>query len=207
MRKREILNWAERRMKSAKAEPYECGYRYHHGLRVAAIAVWLGKGMDFSRSQLDVMYVAGVLHDIGKTGRGGNDLHGSRGAATIRRNLGQWLSPQEMEKVCAMVAHHYERPRSSWYKGKGKALPRWPKEILVIQDADILDHHGCMEVWGAILYARKDALSPVEMLGAYREEWKMERAEAMRSLNFEASRKELRRRFNAADTFWKELKE
>ena len=207
MQKGIILDWAERRMKSAKADPYERGYRYHHGLRVAAIAVALAKAMRFSRKELDLIDVAGVLHDIGKTRGGGNDLHGPRGADIVRRNLGKWLSAEEMERVCAMVAHHYERPHSSWYKGKGRTLPRLPKEVLVIQDADILDHHGGMEVWCSILYARRDALSPTEMLEAYRGEWKAERTEAMRSLNFAASRKELRRRFKIADALWRTLKE
>jgi len=203
MNRKEILEWAERRMKTATAEPYECGYRYHHGMRVAAIAVRLARSVNLSRTQQALVYVAGVLHDVGKAGKRGNDSHGPRGANVIRRHLKPWMTREEMDRVCAMVGNHYERPRSSWYHGK--TPPQLPKEVLVVQDADIIDHYGSMEVWAEILYARRDGKSPAEMLKSLHGQSKKERAEALKSLNFAVSRREVRRRFKAADAFFRTL--
>ena len=186
-------------------EPLEPGYRLHHGLRVGGLAVSLGKRLGVPRSQLDELYVAGVVHDVGKSGYRGTDAHGPRGEAIVRARLTEWLTQDEMERVARMVAHHYERPRSHWYKGR--TPPQWSDDILILQDADILDHYGMTFVWSALLKARKDGLSPIEMLDTF---WRSKRErdvrdESYRSLNFKESRVELKLRFEKAELFFRAL--
>jgi len=205
MNKEAILKWAEERMAKHTCEPLEPGYRFHHGLRVGGLAVSLGKRLGVSQAQLDLLYVAGVVHDVGKSGYLGTDAHGPRGEAIVRARLTEWLDKDEMERVAQMVAHHYERPRSQWYKGK--VPPQWSDDILIIQDADILDHYGMTFVWSAVLRAHKDGLSPMQMLETF---WRGTherdvRDEAHRSLNFEESRAELNVRFEKAELFFRAL--
>ena len=193
-----VLRWARRTMAGQGCAPLERGYRYQHGVRVGRIAVWLGRALGLDEAMLGRLYVAGVLHDVGKSGYRGKEPHGPRGGRIVRTVLRRWLAAEEREEIARMVEHHYARPRSRWYAGKEK--PQWPDGILIIQDADVLDHHGAMYFASCLRYAQNEDI-PAEQF--FRTFWnspeeRVERTEAMRSLNFTASRTELRRRFDEA---------
>jgi hypothetical protein len=205
MDKEAILRWAQRRMAGADDGPLEPGYRYHHGLRVAAIAVGLAERLSLV-SDSEVLYVSGVLHDVGKSGYEGESPHGPRGEEIIRAEAASWFTPDELERVGRMVARHYARPRSRWYEGQ-EQKPVWPDEVLILQDADILDHFGCNHVWQAFLWAKHLRQSPQDTLAYYwrnpRElEW---RTEARRALNFDLSRSEFDIRLARSDAFCREF--
>lgn len=197
-----VLDWARRRMAGTRDTPMEPGYRLRHGLRVAALALRLAERVA-PAVERDLLELAGVLHDIGKSGGRGSDGHGPRGARIVRRGAARWFASGELERVCQMVAQHYARAGSRWYEGKPR--PVWPDEVLLIQDADLLDHFGCNGVWRSVCRARRRGQAPEESLAEYWQppaepDW---REEARRSLNFEASREELALRLRRSDAFFR----
>lgn len=204
MDKEAVLKWAQRRMAGADDSPLEPGYRYHHGLRVGALAVGLAEREKIA-VDAELLYVAGVLHDVGKSGYSGEEPHGPRGEEILRAETAAWFSADELDRVARMVSRHYARPRSRWYEGQEK--PAWPDEVLLIQDADILDHFGCNHVWQAFHWASHLRQSPQDTLAYYwrnpREvEW---RGEGRNALNYDASREEFDRRLARSDAFCREF--
>ncbi|MCL1856320.1 MAG: HD domain-containing protein [Kiritimatiellaeota bacterium] len=190
-----IVEWARKAMAGKRGDEMERGYRYWHGVRTGNLAVWLGTTLGLDSATLERLYVAGVLHDVGKSDGQGKEPHGPKGGRIVRAQLKRWLNATERGSVAAMVEHHYDRPRSKWYAGK--PTPRWPTDILVLQDADVLDHYGAMRFASALYWARADGVPPSDFFRAYwaHPDERALRAESMRSLNFPASRVELRRRF------------
>lgn len=204
MDKETVLKWAQWRMAAADDGPLEPGYRYHHGLRVGALAVGLAERLALGLDS-ELLYVAGVIHDVGKSGYQGEEPHGPRGESILRAEAAAWFSSDELERIGCMVARHYARPHSRWYEGREK--PTWPNEVLVLQDADILDHFGCNHVWQSFLWARHLRRSPQDTLAYYWRnpkelEW---REEARRALNYDLSRTELDRRLARSDAFCREF--
>ena len=207
MNKDAILDWARTRMERADDSPMETGYRLHHGERVGAIAAALAERVCPGEAPADLYRVAGVVHDIGKAGYKGPVPHGPRGAAILRAEAAQWFEPDEFELVCRMVENHYARPLSRWYDGKEK--PVWDNPVLVLQDADLLDHFGANYFWIAFHHAVVRDESPDRFLASYEEPgtrrgkgWVLD---SRRSLNFEESRHELDRRQTLATAFYREM--
>ncbi len=196
-----ILAWAEDRMAAADDGLRGTGFRYYHGLRVGALARALAERMECG-IEPDILEVAGVLHDLGKSGGESNEDHGPRGAAILRREAGHlFSSPETLERVALIVAQHYARPRSKWYDGK--ARPLWPDEVLLVQDADLLDHCGGAEIRTICRRELQKNLTPLEALALIKlpsatPDW---RAEVRRALNFEASRAEFDYRTQQANLF------
>ena len=202
-----IETWARSRMADADDSPMERGYRLHHGERVGAIAASLARRLDAGGTSPDIYRVAGLLHDIGKAGYRGPEPHGPRGAQIVRAEAAQWFEPAELALVCLMVENHYARPLSRWYEGVEK--PVWPLPVLIMQDADLIDHVGANYLWITINPGRRDGLSPAGLL-AIRNEPGARRGEGwvrdcLRSLNFEESRAEVVRRQRLADAFYAEV--
>ncbi len=204
MNKEPLLKWAQRRMATAESGPLEPGYRWHHGLRVGALAVGLAERLCLAVDP-ERLYVAGVLHDLGKSGYDGDEPHGPRGAQILHEKTTDWLSPEERQWIGNVIEHHYARPRGRWYADREK--PSWPDEVLLVQDADILDHFGCNHVWQSFLWARQRRLSPQDALAHY---WRNPRetarhVEAREALNYDLSREELDRRLARSEAFCREF--
>lgn len=206
MNKTAMLEWARSEMENACDAPMERGYRYRHGIRVASLALQLADvvapGID-----RDVLEVAAVLHDIGKSDGRGNEGHGNRGAAMVREYAAQWFSGDEIERVCRLIELHYARAGSRWYRGKSR--PAWEKDVMLLQDADLLDHFGCNSVWLYFCRARNKKQDPKACIEEYWQpshdpEW---REEARRSLNFDVSRRELELRLQRSDCFFRRFAE
>lgn len=143
----------------------EPGYRYAHGLRVARLAVALadaegirpGPGYDPVLTQ-----VGALLHDVGKALAAPGD-HADAGAAWCREHLGTWFAPAEVERIAAIVARHNKREpaRAPGSDTAAHPPPAAPPEVRLVQDADLLDHFGAMEIWlGA--YAAASARETLE---------------------------------------------
>ena len=98
MEEMKVLSWAERTMAGQECAPLERGYRYWHGVRTGRIAVWLGKALGMDEVMLARLYVAGVLHDVGKSGYRGKEPHGPRGGRIVREKLRRWLTAEERDR-------------------------------------------------------------------------------------------------------------
>ncbi len=194
-------------MERADDSPLEPGYRLHHGERVGKIAANLAERVAPGLASREFFEVAGLLHDVGKAGYRGPVPHGPRGAMIIRKYAAKWFEPEELERICLMVENHYARPLSRWYDGKEK--PVWPAEVLIIQDADLIDHFGANYFWITFHHAVARGEDPVRFRASYDEpgakKGKGWVEDSFRSLNFELSKREMIRRQRLAESFYREL--
>lgn len=120
-------------------------YTQQHSIRVAAIASLLGEKMNLSSEELDILNVAGRLHDIGKIGVR-DDILLKKGPLTpdqfleitkhplIGANIIAQLGLWEREQV--IIKHHHERFDGNGYPDglKGAAIPLLAR-IMAVADA------------------------------------------------------------------------
>jgi uncharacterized protein len=110
----------------------EPGWEYYHGHRAARIAVWLCGEMNFN-IKLDTIYAGALFHDIGK----GSEPHNEVGAAITKKSLKNLCTTDEMNTICDIIMNHNQRGQ----------LPHFSEDILIVQDADVLDHVGPIGPW------------------------------------------------------------
>lgn len=184
--------------------PCEPGYRLHHGQRVETLALEIA-----DREKLEVdhdrLAIGALLHDIGKADSGKGESHAVTGAQIVRTRFADLMDAEELEAVAQIVLHHFDRPNSIWFEGKEK--PQWSPEILLVQDADMLDHFGIPGIWLSIHWATHKNLTPAQantewFISEYMSSW---RREARRSLNYKTSRCMLERRIAQMDDFFRHL--
>lgn len=183
--------------------PYEPGYRLLHGKRTEVLCMQIveAENLDVNR---DCLAIGARLHDIGKTGDK-FEPHGVRGALWVREKFADLMSPDALAQVAEIVEHHYERPNSKWYTEDNK--PTWNTEILVVQDADVLDHFGMPGIWISMRWSAYHHRSPAETRAAWfdsksKHNW---REEARKSLNFDASLPMLEARIAEMNDFFNRL--
>ncbi len=198
MRFDEVIAWGTEKMKGTDESPLEPGYRYYHGLRVAKLALQLAEKQQLSVNR-DILYIGGFLHDLGKAGFKGPD-HGPRGAQIIRQEIPHLLTSEELEVVTLIVGHHYMRPKSKYMRSQ--QVQDYPPEVLLVQDADTLDHYGVNSIWIHFHYtAFKHHNQHVARDWYYGQdaEW---RKEARTSMNYALSVAELDHRTNLVNALY-----
>ena len=72
------------------------------------------------------------------------------------------MDAEELEAVAQIVLHHYDRPNSVWFEGKEK--PEWTPDILLVQDADVLDHFGVPGIWLTLHWATHKNFTPSQTI-------------------------------------------
>jgi len=197
MDRQKILAWGAEKMRFAHDAPLEPGYRYYHGLRVARLAVELARTMQLRIDQ-EALFVGGFLHDVGKAGYNGPD-HGPRGAELIRAEIAHLFNAHELDGVTAIVANHYMRPNSHHFAGRER--PVFPAEVLLVQDADLIDHFGSNGIWLAFRWSVYHGRNQQESLDFYHGQDVSWRREALESVNFAVSRDEIASRMGRAAQF------
>jgi len=122
-------------------DPYTCG----HSERVARIAVRLGEEMDLSRGEISDLYLAGLLHDVGKIGIRDEVLH-KEGPLTAEEYAHIKEHPVTGERIIQNVTRlaylrpgvrgHHERFDGKGYPDGvvGEAIPKMAR-ILAVADA------------------------------------------------------------------------
>lgn len=198
-----VKNLAYELIGNKEEKPHGVGYRLAHGYRVGLISEWLAHELGESD---DLLFVAGILHDIGKDKEAHPEddgvMHGPRGAEIIRTRFIHYMCVDEMQRIAIMVENHNARPKSKWFIDKEK--PNLPTEVLIIQDADLLDHFGEEGInitlnWGRFFKKTREQIL---------KEWKYgERVarmheEVRRSLNFDISVKEFDRRIKIMQEYF-----
>ncbi len=198
-----IKNLAYEIMGDKEEIPHGVGYRLFHGYRVGAIAEKLAIKLG---EPTDLLFVAGILHDIGKDKAGHPEddgvMHGPRGGEIVRNRFVHYMSVDELHRIIAMVQNHNARPKSKWFVDKEK--PIHPTEVLIIQDADLLDHFGDEGINITLNWARFFKKTREQILKEWRfgERTAKMHEEVRRSLNFEASVEEFDRRLKQMHEFF-----
>ncbi len=119
----------------------EPGNKFYHGERTAVLACRLYEALfpaePFDR---DVLTAAAWLHDL----RNGEEHHEELGAQDARRLLEPCCTSEELSDIARIILRHDDR-----------SSPRceFSREELVHQDADLLDHFGCYDIWMDFLYS------------------------------------------------------
>lgn len=193
-----IMSWGTERMKFTDETPLETGFRHYHGMRVASLAVALAERMGLEVSR-DILYIGGFLHDVGKAGYRGPD-HGPRGAELIKAEIPHLFSPNELQFVTTIVANHYMRPNSKHFECKDK--PHFQTEVLLVQDADTIDHFGSNGIWLAFRWSVQEKRSPQDEIDYYNTGVTKWSKEAMDGLNYDLCRQELQHRTSRMDEFF-----
>ncbi len=140
-----IRELAFKHMSNRKAHnEREKGFIYYHGQRVANIALELRKMILPTDDNCDeVIIAAAYFHDIAK----GIEPHSYYGSNLVQEILKDYCNPKELALICEIIRCHQFRDKSRNYSDYVK----------IIQDADILDHVGVVEIWmNFSYYAHKD---------------------------------------------------
>jgi uncharacterized protein len=170
-----ISNLAYELMKDRKAQPdRETGYIYYHGERVSKLSIRLRKRLLPNDNSYDeYMIIASLFHDIGK----GFKPHEKYGAILVKDILREYCSSNEIDKISELINYH-QGPR------KDENLSDY---IKIIQDADILDRFGTMQIW---LDFHDSAIKdlPIKLtLDFYKKEFQMYANYMRNLLNFDLS--------------------
>jgi diguanylate cyclase (GGDEF)-like protein len=126
-------------------DPYTCG----HSERVARIAVRLGNEMGLTRGEISDLYLAGLLHDVGKIGIR-DDVLRKEGELTLPEFLHIKEHPVTGERIianvtklsylCPGVRGHHERYDGDGYPDGliGEAIPKIARILAVADSCDAM---------------------------------------------------------------------
>lgn len=142
-----IEQLAAAEMKGRASHPYkETGNKFYHGQRTAKLAAYLCDQTGYAGAR-DTLHAAALFHDVAN----GQDDHGARGAEIARRLLAPECTADELNEICALIRRHDERTRADCSMA-----------LMLLQDADLLDHFGTFEIWSMFKYATREDLSMKE---------------------------------------------
>ena len=174
-------------MAGVRADVREPGWILYHGQRTGKIAVELARKLS-SGVDPHLLYAAGLFHDIGK----GDQSHNESGAKKTAKLLVGVVAPAKLDEVCDAIRMHNQRKQSDSFSDCVK----------LIQDADLIDHVGLIQVWLSFYWSGSHGQSIDDHLafcdGEERKNWR----EYMRThLNFDVSRLILEQRLRVEDEF------
>ena len=126
-------------------------YTFGHSERVARIAVELGREMGLESDELGDLYLAGLLHDVGKIGIKDTVLHKKEALTPEEREhiqqhvtIGYWILAdlRQIRNLLPGVLYHHER-----YDGKGypdglaaEDIPLLARILAVADSYDAMSH-------------------------------------------------------------------
>jgi uncharacterized protein len=154
----------------------ETGFIYNHGIRVAALSLNLYSELKNNDEELkDVLYTGALFHDIGK----GIGEHGATGAVLVKDILKNSCTYEEIDIISEIVKMHNKR-----------GVSHLPDIVKVVQDADILDHRGSLEMWISFMYSSYEDKGPEYASDFWREDFFKQQITKVRDLlNFDISKK------------------
>jgi uncharacterized protein len=147
----------------------EKGFIYYHGLRVSKLSLKLREMiLPEDSSYDDIIQVASLFHDIAK----GIEPHGQYGAVLAGDIVKGYCTEKEAIEIAEIIKYHSLRKKNNEYS----------EYIKIVQDADILDHFGTIEIWMNFqYYAHED--EPIQnSLEFYKNEYKTQVKFSMKKL-------------------------
>lgn len=153
----------------------ETGFIYYHGARVANLVVNLRKLILPEDNSMDeILQAAAYFHDVAK----GIEPHNKYGAMLVAEMLKDLCTAEELAQIAALIECHALR----------KKRPYNNYEML-LQDADLLDHFGTIELWMNFYYYAAEDQSMDYSIDFYNTEFKALALKNRSFLNFELSEK------------------
>ncbi len=177
MNREAIYRLARQLMEGSCAQPgRERGYILHHGVRVAREAIDLNRCLKLKADE-DLLWAAGLFHDVGK----GCEPHWIRSRELVLEHLAPLIEHEEtLKSIASLVRYHAKRSDPALLT----------TELKLIQDADILDHRGCMQIWLAVGGAVNDGKQPEWIASEWNRPQRAERrAEFRQMLHFDESKR------------------
>lgn len=148
---------AEKTMAARKAHlTRERGFIWRHCRRTAVGVIQLRERVTGDASHDDALRIAAMFHDIGKD----IEPHEHTGALLCRDLLADLLPPALLEEVVCLIAAHKDH----------QSTDPWAR---LLQDADIIDHFGTVELGISFQYGAFAAGEPGmdATLAWYRDEY------------------------------------
>ena len=139
---------ARAEMADSRSDTREPGWILYHGQRTGKLAVALAKELD-SEVDSDLLYIAGLFHDVGK----GRERHNEAGARLAAKLLSGVVTPSELEVICSVARYHNKRKKADSYSDY----------VRLVQDADLIDHVGLIGVWMAFYWSGNHSESTVPL--------------------------------------------
>jgi uncharacterized protein len=183
---------AEAEMASRQDLRYrEPGWILHHGKRTGHIARHLLHTLGLNVCP-NTVYVAGLFHDIGK----GQDRHNEVGARRCRELLSDLVPADTLGVICDTVESHHKRKKSDSFSDCTK----------LVQDADLIDHVGLIDIWMAFYWSGSRRESIHDHIAWFKgDESRRWRGYMRNHLNFDVSRQILEDRIEKSDRFFTEF--
>lgn len=124
-------------------------YTHGHSQRVASYAVALGSELELMQTELDLLWVAGILHDVGKVGvateilrqegrLNPEQLNSVREHAALTDRILRAMSVDDFEELNFVASSHHEREDGSGYP-RGLKADQIPLLTKILSVADVFD--------------------------------------------------------------------
>jgi HD superfamily phosphodiesterase len=188
MNLRKIDALADAEMAGRRDNPArEPGWILHHGRRTGKIACRLLKLLRLNTDP-DTVYAAGLFHDIGK----GQENHHLAGAEITRELLKELVPAENLNTICRAIADHNQRKKSA----------KFPECTKLIQDADLIDHTGHIDIWLSFYYTGRYGQPIEDNIGWFKgKDYRRFRRYMRSHLNYDISRRMLDERLRFSDRF------
>jgi uncharacterized protein len=171
----------------------EKGFIYYHGLRVSKISLNLRKIiLNEDCSHDDIILAACLFHDVAK----GIEPHGKYGSILVRDILKQYCTEYEMNEITNIIYNHSLRKKNNDYS----------EYVKIVQDADMLDHFGSIDIWMNFAYAAYKDNPISSSLEYYDSQYKYEVKKCRELLNYDVSRKIFDEKVSFSTSFINRLK-
>jgi uncharacterized protein len=153
----------------------ERGFIYYHCQRVAKIALKLRESLSpEDKSMDDIIYVGALFHDVTK----GIEPHNITGAHLIHSLLREHCTEQELKQVSEIIELHNRRQQEEH-----------PFYVKLVQDADVIDHFGSLQMWMKFLHSAHTEENVFEAIRMWESEEHAQYIESNRRvLNYELSK-------------------
>ncbi|MDF2593044.1 MAG: hypothetical protein K0S75_2510 [Clostridia bacterium] len=153
----------------------ETGFIYYHGARVANLVINLRKlVLPEDNSKDEILQVAAYFHDVAK----GIEPHSKYGAILSSEMLKDLCTEEEADQISEIIHCHAARKKREYNDYE-----------MLLQDADLLDHFGTIELWMNFNYYAIEDKDMNSSIDYYRTEFIDMAAKNRSLLNFEISKK------------------
>lgn len=141
-------------MSNNKSLQREKGYLYHHGLRTANLSLNLRKLIiKDDKTKDNILFVGALFHDISKSLKPQSKF----GEIIVKELIAEYCSEEELKIISDIVSLHQFRNKQNTYSDFVK----------IVQDADIIDHTGTIDIWSNFIYGAYNEESILSCISYY----------------------------------------